>query len=419
MIVALSVVLSACGGGGGGGGTTKALKGLASCSAVAGDAVICGTAYAPDGQTPIVNAEIVEVSPSAMVVSLKGYRADEFGKLTPTDTGCFTDAAGQFACGGIMSAGAKNFRFTGGGFTKDFSATTILDDVVNIPKADTTATGGTGTYKYAVVLGSYDSIEDVLARILSCGTLDTDSKLTVGTECSQIELIDAYGTNPNTALTSLLGLTSGTYPTLMDFLKNAKTAEALAMFKGVFFNCGMDESFIDDVEVQSALKTYVQNGGNLYASDYAYQYVKNIWPDVIKWYGDPAPDPAPKEGNINNDQPVNVADANLLAWLRTAGVIGTDDTTFNVNFNLPGWVVMTDIGSGTHEILTANNLPNGPGDVPIAGRTTLPITVDFKDGSGCVFYTSYHNEPAETVSTDLPQARALEYMLFNLFGNCS
>lgn len=418
-VTALAMGTYACGGGGGGGGgtTTAALKGLAACSVVATEAVICGQALAPDGQTPIANAEVRLVTSGAQTLSLKGLVGTGTGKLTPNDSACLTDSTGAFACSGVTTGGSQNFQWSGSGLTASWASDVTVGDVTNVPASSTTATGGSGTYKYAVIDGSFDSIQDVLARVLGCGTV-TDGALDIGTECPQLELIGFWGTNPNTALTDALGLPAGTYPTLTEFLTSPDVAAALALFRGVFFNCGCDESLINDAGVLGALQTYVSNGGNVYVSDWAYQYIENAWPDAVEWYGDDTGDNA-RVGNSNAAQPVNIEDAGLLAWLRAAGLIAADATTFNVNFNLPSWVVMEDSAASTNEILTANDLPNGPGDVPIGTRSTLPITIDFSSGTGCVFYTSYHNEPADEVGTDEVQARVLEYLLLNSFGNCN
>ena len=407
-VLAVSLGLSSCGGGGTPTPTTSALKGLASCTAQADSPVICGTAYAPDGQTPIVGAEVSQVTSSAMVVSLKGV-AD--------DTKCVTDATGAFACAGIDSAGAKDFQIAGGGFTIPFSAdVSPAGQVTNIAASSTTATAT--TYNYIVVSGSFDSIENVLARLFDCGTIDANGDLEVGTECAQLELVGFFGTNPNTALSQALGLPDGTYPTLTDLLTNANAGSILSGYDGLFLNCGCDESLVSNADVQEVLRTYVSNGGNLYTSDWAYLYTENTWPDAIDWYGDDTGDAA-REGNANPAQPVNVEHSGLLAWLRAEGLVAADGTTFNVNFNLPDWVVMIDSAATTNEIITADSLPNGPADVPVAPRTTLPITVDFAQGEGCVFYTSYHNEPADEVDPNAAQTRVLEYLLLNRFGNCS
>lgn len=408
-VLAVSLSFSACGGGGTPTPTTTALKGLATCTAVAGEGVICGTAYAPDGQTPLVGVEVKQVTSGAMVVSLKGVAGD---------SQCLTDATGAFACSGIGSGGTQNFQIIGGGYTTDFSAGITLGDTTNIPATSTTAEAGSGTKKYIVVSGSFDSIENVLARVLQCGTVDANGALEIGTECSQLELVDFFGTNPNTALSQALGLPDGTYPTLTQLLTDANAASILSGYDGIFFNCGCDESLATDSGAQEVLRTYVSDGGNVYGSDWAYLYIENIWPDAVDWHGDDTMDSA-RVGNVNSAQPVNVEHSGLLAWLRAEGLVGANDTTFNVNFNLGGWVVMTDSAATTNEILTANSLPNGPADVPVAPRTTLPITVDFAQGSGCVFYTSYHNEPAGEVDPSAAQARVLEYLLLNRFGNCS
>jgi hypothetical protein len=420
--VALSFGVVTCGGedttNGGNGTTTTALKGLAACEPVAGEAVICGTFYAPDGQTPVAGAEVKLVTASASVSAnvLKSLRLDETGKLVQDDTKCVTDDAGGFACGGVTSSGEKTYRISGKGFSKDFTADVTVGETTNVPKSDTTAQAGVSTRKYAVVMGSFDSIEGILARILACGDLDENDVLLWGTECEQLELIDLFGINPNTALTTVLGLADGTYPTMMDFLKNAKTDEALALFNGVFFNCGLNEIYVEDNEVLEALKNYVNNGGNLYLSDWAYDYLERAWPGAITWYGDDTILDDAEQGNGNSAQPVKVADSGLLTWLRAEGLVGTNEMTFDVNFNLPGWAIMTDVGTvdgaTPTQILTADSLDAGP------AVSNIPITVTFPYGSGCVFYTSYHNEPSFEVDVSAAQTRVLEYLLVNRFGNC-
>lgn len=406
------------GGGGGGGGTlTTALEGLDSCVAVAGDCVICGTAYAPDGRTPIVGAAVEQVVSPALSAPESDHERRSLTKLVADSTQCVTDNTGAFACGGIAVGSSVSVEIDGSGcaFTFDVPASCGTGGIFHVPAANTTATSGTCIgRKYAVVTGTYDSIESILARILSCGTV-TEGELEEGTECAQIELIDAFGTNPNTALTRILGVPDGSYPSLKDLMENPRLTEALALFDGIFFNCGMDESYYDDPTVQAALRTYVENGGNLYLSDWAASYLERIWPSAIAFYG-LAPH---QDGNVNEMQPVTVADSELLGWLRSAGIIGPASADFNVNFDLPSWVVMTGVGVGTDAIITARNLPNGPFDIPILPATSIPITVDFASGSGCVFYTSYHNEPYEAVSPDAPQSRVLEYLVLNRFGSCN
>jgi len=430
----LAVSLAACGGssggggGGGGGTTTTAMKGLAACTADATVSVICGTALAPDASTPIVGAEVSLVTSTSESVALTGLYRDINGKLTPSETACLTDATGAFACS-TTSAGSLSFQIVGNGFTITFDATGTYAVATEVANTATTAATADSTLKVVVATGFYDSVQNVIKRVFECDTSVTDGDytgdLTVGNECPMMEIVDGDSmgttgaTNPNTALTTVLGLADGTYPTVAQLFASA---EALALFDIVLLNCtDLSGDILTNTTYITNLTTYVENGGNVYASDRSGDYVEQYWPQYIEWYGTTPPDglTTTKEpintgqaGGATN-QTITVVDPSLLTWMQAEDLVDINNQ-FEAVF-IGGEMIMQEVSTSplVTELLTATTLTGITG-LPISGKTTIPIAVSFPLTSGCVFYTTFHTEAGGTTA----QEQYLDYVLLNKISDC-
>jgi len=203
--------------------------------------------------------------------------------------------------------------------------------------------------KMAVIWGSYDSIQDIL---------------------------DSLGfpriSNPNVDSTGYV-----LYYSPSDLLNDLNL---LNKFSIVFINCGADE-YIDPTMINN-IKEYVQSGKSLYASDWAYCFVENPFPEYIDFYGE---DTIPGDAKVGEEEMVTalVVDQGLKEQL------GKDNV--EINFNLGSWVIMNEVSNNTQTMIKAtvhdfygNTLPD------------RPIMVKFKYGNGRVLYTSFHNEAQNT-----------------------
>lgn len=224
----------------------------------------------------------------------------------------------------------------------------------------------------AVVTGQYDRVEDVIDRV---GLTD-------------VTIYDGVGSGSGTPASTLLNDLS-----------------LLAEYDVVFLNCGMVETgLIDDPNVISNLRTFVESGGSLYASDWAYDYVEVTWPDAIEFWGDDNTVDAAAWG-IDGTIQASVDDSALSTFLGQSSV--------QLNYDLGAWVVAESAAPSTRVLVRGavealdNSNPFLPQIVPV---NSAPLLMMFEHGDGKVMYTTFHNESQTTADMDI----ILEFMVFEL-----
>lgn len=345
---------------------------------------IQGVVYAPNGQTPIAGARVWVPDDASMA---------QQGAIAET----VSDTRGRFVLRDLP-AGTVPVSIAKGDWSKSFTATVVAGQVTNVPAADTTLPAtGEGSIRIAVCMGSYDRMEDVLAK-LGFGEVDEWGVLVPGTQT--FDLYD-YG-----EAAGLLG-----------------SREQMANYDLIFLNCGVDENplWMDREATVANMRAYVEGGGRLYATDLAYDYVEQAFPDAIDFYGsdDTPSDEAEAMGEAEVGRPditvdATVLDDNLRGWLAGRGALQPDGSVHISGF-ASGWAVMEAVGSGT------NNWIEGPVTYGYLDPVTAvrPLTVTFEAGNGRVLYTSYHTaeEAYEglTPTELLPQEQVLAYLAFELF----
>jgi len=160
---------------------------------------------------------------------------------------------------------------------------------------------------------------------------------------------------------------------------------ALRAFSAVFVNCAAGLEEIADAAANS-VRQYVQDGGVLYVSDYAFVFVDRAFPGYIQFAGYTG-----QSGSVNAD----VVDSGLANYLGASSLV--------LNFDLPSWVPVEAVGAGVQVYVE--------GMVSYAGKTAKkPIVVGFNYGTGKVVYTSFHNAKQGPVA-----ARLMEYLALLAF----
>ncbi|UCE26479.1 MAG: hypothetical protein JSW52_09015 [Candidatus Coatesbacteria bacterium] len=156
-------------------------------------------------------------------------------------------------------------------------------------------------------------------------------------------------------------------------LTNADLADQdkLAPLGMLFLNCGGDTSYASNADVQNNLKSYVTDGGFLYASDYEFEYIEACWPDAISFYG--------RDPYIGDRQTIEarVYDYDLERYL------GRYYTY--VTFDHSEWVVIDDVDESTDVLV------RGSFDTSEDSFVGKPLLVSFYDGNGIVIYTCFHD----------------------------
>jgi hypothetical protein len=193
---------------------------------------------------------------------------------------------------------------------------------------------------------------------------------------------------------------------IKDFLSNA---EKLAEYDIIFFNGGFIESEViyneenpldADVALRLAnLKAFVENGGTVYASDWAYDVVEIIWPEAADFVGDDLEPNAAQMGDYGSVT-ASVTDTSLSEFL------GVD--TLDILYDLPVWPPASET-SGSVSVHLEGRVFYTDGQnsgVPL----NSPLLFSFNAGQGKVVYSSFRvarNASAEMVDT-------LQYMMYSL-----
>jgi hypothetical protein len=151
--------------------------------------------------------------------------------------------------------------------------------------------------------------------------------------------------------------------------------------------------------IHNNIKAYVNSGGAIYASDWAYDVVEQIWPEAINFVGaDEIPDSAQmgEYGMVT----ATVADDALAEWL--------DADYTQVEFDLPVWPPIEGVADTVSVHLTGNiEYRDGTNIFPL---TASPLLVSFTSGEGKVAFSTFRvakNADSEIILT-------LQYMMYSL-----
>ncbi len=210
--------------------------------------------------------------------------------------------------------------------------------------------GGTG--RLAVVSGNYDDLGRVLEGLGYPGYEPVD-----GQNSAQLA---AFLSNPENL---------GVYDAIL--FSGGHVEE------DVFFDSDNSGQQIQVDTVLSSLRTYVQQGGLIIATDWSYDVIEGAWPDKVEFYGD---DLRPDEAQRGEPGTYvgQVADSDL------AGKVGTD--IVDVRYDLSTYPLISGVSDETTIYLR--------GEQQMRMGTTVsshkgPMTVGFSDGEGEVLFSNW------------------------------
>lgn len=288
-----------------------------------------GLVNAPDKVTPIIGA----------IVTAEGT-----GRTTTTD------AQGAYTLTNVP-VGTRKIIAVKGSFRAETTVTVTKDQTTTVEQLALAPIG-----KIGVVEGVYDDIGDVL---------------------------EALGV---------------TYAVIEEPKTTFANQTELSEFAVIFFACGLNEKFLFDVDFETGefklneviignLKNFVEQGGSIYASDWASSVIEAIYPDKIQFLD-----------NIGIVQTITASITN--PEIRSL----LDKDTATIKFDLPGWTVIDSVAAGVTVDL------QGTVETYMGTKTDIPLMVHFPEGQGYVVYTSFHNEAQATED----MKKILDYLVFSL-----
>ncbi len=166
--------------------------------------------------------------------------------------------------------------------------------------------------------------------------------------------------------------------------------DAMAEHDLIFFNGGCIESGIfydlDDADnpippqVIANVQAYVEQGGFVYASDWAYDIVEQAWPDKLDFLG---VDHVPDSAQLGNAQVVQASISNEVL----GQFLDDEDGTMQVLYDLPVWPPLEQVSHtvSTHLLGTVTYREAGV-DIPIPSS---PMMVSFNGGGGKVVFSTF------------------------------
>lgn len=236
-----------------------------------------------------------------------------------------------------------------------------------------------GDRKFLAVRGFYDRIQDVLAR-------------------NGIQPVTEVEGNPLEIGQSWTTEAFGDY-------------EQMNQYDVIFINCGVDQldfqGQIDPV-VKANLRQYVQQGGSVYVSDWAYDLVEKVWPEKVDFYGDDAVADAAEYG-APGDYTAEVMHPGLEQYLGAPAI--------DIGYSFRGSALIRQLATDTTVYLRTDMDYEVNGGIDTL--EDMPITIGFKDGlaSGTVVFTSFHQETGtdgQSEQLDGPEDAVLLYLIYEL-----
>jgi hypothetical protein len=225
----------------------------------------------------------------------------------------------------------------------------------------------------AIVTGDYDDFDQVLIQM----------------GFANFQLID--------------GLDEATLATFLD------DPDELAKYDIIFFNGGFVEDGViydtaDSTNTAPAQRiqnivNYVDAGGTIYASDWAYNIPEMGWPDAADFVG---ADEVPDDAQMGDYEEVHatVSDVALSEFLGEEYV--------DVTYDLPVWAPVQNVSSSVSTHLTGT-VPYSDG-LSEYTLTAVPLLYSFNSGDGKVVYSTFR--VARNADDDV--VAILQYMMYRL-----
>lgn len=244
-----------------------------------------------------------------------------------------------------------------------------------------------GTWTVQVEKGSYRASFQAVADD-SGGVTEQDEDTCLDPDSVRIAVVTGEWDHIE-SLVSQLGLSYDAYPEasgLRSLLSDdVESGASLDDYDVLFIDCGDYRSLSGELRSLSPrLLRWVQAGGSLYASDWAWQAVEVTWPELADFYGEDTVFEGPAVG-MATEIDATVEDTTM------AYAVGS--STAEISYNLDGWMVIDAAGEGT-TVLVRGDVPTYRGDV--AGS---PLAIRAEPG-GRVIYTTFHNEQQITGDMD-------------------
>ena len=143
-----------------------------------------------------------------------------------------------------------------------------------------------------------------------------------------------------------------------------------------------DDGFLSDETALTNIEEFVARGGLLVASDWTYDVVAAIWPDMVQFMdgGDEKPDAA--QAGVLGSVQADVVDAGLEELL--------DQESVTLDFNYSNWTIIESVGAETEVFLRGDVKYRVSASEGYDNLSDVPLLVRFEHGQGQVVFSAFH-----------------------------
>ncbi|MBX3204108.1 MAG: hypothetical protein KF764_03515 [Labilithrix sp.] len=367
---------------------------------------VTGKVTAPEGTVPIRGALVYLTSTPPPAIP-DGVHCDTCVTLTPYEGYAYSKSDGTFDVP-VYKTGKQWIVTQKGQFRRvreldvQPGDQSVAGDVTRLPPANDAANGDT-IPKIAMAVGGFDRIDRSLKKL---GVTEFyrygDGPINIGGPPPGIKTGKTMR-----ALTQDVAELSKHHIVLMP-------CAALGYTEGEGGNvCGVPQA-----AEKTAFGTYVDAGGKLYVTDFAYEAIRQTWPNMITWFDNtmqPLTGTSSKQGHGcrggAETNPGEAKDPGLADWLTTIG---------HPNLELKAsWTRIQKVDPQPGVDPDGNPTTITPKvwmTSKINANLELPATVSFEQKCGRVLFSTYHCE-GDDGSQLLAQEKALLYILLEV-GVC-
>ena len=366
-----------------------------------------GKVFAPEGTVPVSQAMVYLTSRNPEAIP-DGVYCDTCVTLLPSEPYAYTKADGTFELA-AYATGKQHLVVQKGQFRRirDFDVVTgdqaVPSPLTRLPGRTDAALGDT-IPKIAMVVGGYDHIDFSMKKL-------------------GIEAFDRYGDGPFDIGGPPPGTKTGKAGS--DLMGSATE---LSRYHITLLPCAAMGATRDDATgnwqcgapssgQKTAFQSYVDAGGKLYVTDFAYEAVRQTWPGFITFYDrtmNPLTNPSQGIGTGcrggGEDNPGTAQDTGLKDWLTA---VGDANPQLKASWSRmqkvtaqPGFDAKGNPTTITPKVWMTSSIAGGE----------LPATVSFQQRCGRVLFSTYHCE-GDVSSGLIAQEKALLYILLEV-GVC-
>jgi len=348
---------------------------------------ISGKFLAPNDIDPIVNGLITASKDGTMVSET----------LTGVD-GSFTLTN--------LTAGEYTLSLKKGLFSSERIVEVAEDDDIQIPNIPIEVFP-----RIAVVTGSFDNIESVLYDIGLVNPFTQEPLFDIisgnfaGRPGGASQHGHGHGHTSNVGAFSSKDNTNLQPNVDFNFSDLVASPDLLATYDIIFLNCGLRENY---TEHNANIFDFVNNGGILYATDWAFKYLEGITGDGQQ-YIDFLDN---EKSGISMSTEATIFDQDLIDWLDlNFGITINNDNTILLDEFIGGWQVV-DSANDANVVSWFNGPANFRDETGTAVTVNKDLAFTFQVGNGGVFYSSFHTENHDDGFNTVD--RLLEYLVFEL-----